>query len=141
MIRDTMTLFRTTSKEKGNRRGYGLHGIAACIFFLLAVSGCTPKLYNVNMRYEPTKAIQPTQTDGQKYSVTVASFIDRRKIDDTILIGRVISSDGIPIPVLPKYVTPTDAVSAALRELMFKSGYLISPEKPSWSSVPARWPN
>jgi len=143
MIRETMTLFRTESNKKGDRRGHWLHGIAAALFFLLAVGGCAPKLYNVNMRYEPTKVIQPAQTDGQKYSVTVASFSDQRKIDDTIVIGRVISSDGVPIPVLPKYVTPIDAVSGALRELMFKSGYLVSPEKPSWdlkeSTIRPEW--
>jgi hypothetical protein len=130
MIRDAVTAQQTTSETtRGGRR---LAGFAAGLLFLVAASGCTPKLYNVNMRYEPTKEIQPAVTDGKKYSVTVASFIDQRKMDDTLLIGRVIESDGTPIPILPKYVKPTDAVSAALRELMFKSGYVVSPDKPSW---------
>jgi hypothetical protein len=130
MIRDAVTAQQTASKTtRGGRR---LAGFTAGLLFLLAAGGCTPMLYNVNMRYEPTKEIQPAVTDGRKYSVTVASSIDQRKMDDTLLIGRVIESDGTPIPILPKYVKPTDAVSAALRELMFKSGYVVSPDKPSW---------
>ena len=61
-------------------------------------------------------------TDGRKYSLTVASFIDSRKMEDTLLIGRVIKSDGSSIPILPKYVKPTDAVAAALRELLIPVG-------------------
>ena len=94
--------------------------------------GCAPKLYNVNMRYQPTKAIPPAVTDGRKFSLTVASFIDRRKMEDTLLIGRVVQSDGSPIPILPRYVKATDAVASALRELLIQSGYGVSPEKAAW---------
>ena len=76
--------------------------------------------------------IRPALTDGRKYSLTVALFIDRRKMEDTILIGRVIQSNGTPIPILPKYVKPTDAVASALRELLFKAGYAVSPDRPAW---------
>ncbi len=53
-------------------------------------------------------------------------------MEDTLLIGRVIKSDGTSIPILPRYVKPTDAVAAALRELLFKSGYAVSPDRPAW---------
>ncbi len=95
------------------------------------------------MRYEPTKVIQPAPTDGRKYSVTVASFVDQRKMEDTLLIGRVIKSDGATIPILPQYVKPPDAVASALRELLFKSGYLVSPDRPAWdlkeASIRPEW--
>jgi hypothetical protein len=103
-----------------------------CICLCLLLGGCAPSLYNIDMRYEPTKIIKPAVTDGRKYSVTVASFIDQRKMEDTLLIGRVIKSDGTPVPILPKYVKPTEAVASALRELLFKSGYAVSPERPAW---------
>ncbi len=110
---------------------------------LFSLIGCAPKLYNINMRYEPTKVIPSALTDGRKYSLTVASFIDRRKMEDTILIGRVIQSDGTPIPILPRYVKPTDAVASALRELMFKAGYTVFPDKPVWdlseNSIRPEW--
>ena len=107
-------------------------GIFVCLFLLVSMAGCAPKLYNVNMRYEPTKVIRPALTDGRKYSLTVALFIDQRKMEDTIMIGRVIQSNGTPIPILPRYVKPTDAVASALRELLFKAGYAVSPDRPAW---------
>jgi hypothetical protein len=107
--------------------------LLALIGLPLLLGGCAPKLYNLNLRYIPTKVIKPAVTDGRKFSVTVASFTDRRKMDDTQLIGRVIRSDGTPIPILPKYIKPTDAVSSALRELLTRTGFSLSPDRPAWS--------
>ena len=53
-------------------------------------------------------------------------------MEDTLLIGRVIHSDGSSIPILPRYVKAPDAVAAALRELLIQSGYGVSPEKAAW---------
>jgi hypothetical protein len=99
---------------------------------LFLLSGCTPQIYNVSMQYEPTKVIPAAVTDGRKYRLTVASFTDQIKMDDPLLIGRVIKSDSETIPILPRYVKPTDAVAAALRELFVKSGYVVSPDRPAW---------
>lgn len=124
-----------TAPAKRRNLVRGVRGFIFSLMFLgliLPLIGCAPKLYHVDMRYEPTKEIPPTVTDGRKYSLTVASFIDRRKMDDTLLIGRVIRSDGTPIPILPQYVKAKDAVTAALRELLFKTGYKVSPDKPAW---------
>jgi hypothetical protein len=107
-------------------------GVLVCLLLLVSTIGCAPKLYSVNMRYQPTKTIVSAVTDGRKYSLTVASFIDRRKMEDTLLIGRVVHSDGSSIPILPKYVKAADAVAATLRELLIQSGYGVSPEKAIW---------
>ena len=123
--------------KKGGTPCQGLIGTLVCLSLLSLVNGCTPALYSINMRYEPTKVIQPATTDGRKYSVTVAAFVDQRKMADTLLIGRVIKSDGETIPILPQYVKPTDAVATALRELLFKSGYLVSPDRPTWDLTEA----
>jgi hypothetical protein len=104
--------------------------VVLCLFVSLA--GCTPKLYSVDMRYTPTKIIEPAQNDGRKYSLTVAALVDQRKMEDNLLLGRVIESDGTPIPVLPKYVKATDAVAQALREVLTRAGYSVSPVKPAW---------
>jgi hypothetical protein len=53
-------------------------------------------------------------------------------MEDTLLLGRVVHSDGSSIPILPKYVKAADAVAAALRELLIQSGYGVSPEKAVW---------
>jgi hypothetical protein len=132
MIADMVAAAIAACREKGEVAALRPAGIFVCLFLLVSIAGCAPKLYNVNMRYEPTKVIQPALTDGRKYSLTVASFIDQRKMEDTIMIGRVIQSSGTPIPILPKYVKPTDAVASALRELLFKAGYTVSPDRPAW---------
>jgi hypothetical protein len=106
-------------------------GLILCL--LWASIGCAPKLYSIHMRYQPTKTIPPALTDGRKYSLTVASFIDRRKIEDTLLIGRVLKPDGSSIPVLPKTIRAADAVAGALRELLGRAGYAVSPERPAWN--------
>ena len=132
MIAENVAATVAASGKKGKLAALRHAGMLVCLLLLVSVMGCAPKLYNVNMRYQPTKVIPPALTDGRKYSLTVASFIDRRKMEDTILIGRVIQADGTPIPILPRYVKPTDAVASALRELMFKAGYTVSPDKPAW---------
>ncbi|MDA8124551.1 MAG: hypothetical protein M0009_05105 [Deltaproteobacteria bacterium] len=119
-------------------------GVLVCLGLLLFLAGCgAPKLYNIDMRYEPTKTIRPAPNDGRKYSLTVTPFIDERKIADTVLIGRVIERDGAPIPILPKYVKPTDAVAAALRSLLTQAGYAVAPDKPVWdlkeASIQPAW--
>jgi hypothetical protein len=132
MIRDITAWFRTACGKKGKPPDRGLVRIAVCLSLLILASGCAPTLYNVNMRYQATKTIPPAVTDGRKYSLTVAAFVDQRKMEDTLLIGRVTRPNGITIPILPKYVKPADAVASALRELLFKSGYTVSPDKPGW---------
>jgi hypothetical protein len=132
MIRNVAAGFRAACGKKGKPAGRSLVRIVVCLFLLLPASGCTPMLYNIDMRYQPTKLIPPAVTDGQKYSLTVAPFIDQRKMEDTLLIGRVTKSDGSTIPILPKYVKPAEAVASALRELLFKSGYTVSGDKPVW---------
>jgi len=132
MIRDIAAGFRAACGKKGKPFGRGLVRIVVCLSLLILASGCAPTLYNVDMRYQPTKLIPPAVTDGRKYSLTVAAFIDQRKMEDTLLIGRVTKSDGSTIPILPKYVKPADAVTSALRELLFKSGYTVTADKPVW---------
>jgi hypothetical protein len=123
----------TAARRNGKLAALRHTGMLVCLLLLVSAMGCAPKLYNVDMRYEPTKLIKPAVTDGRKYSLTVASFIDRRKMEDTLLIGRVVHSDGSSIPILPKYVKAADAVAATLRELLIQSGgYGVSPEKILW---------
>jgi hypothetical protein len=131
MDRDCVRASAALCKGKDGADRWTIRSAAfLCLLFLLG--GCTPQIYNVGMRYEPTKAAPAALTDGRKYSLTVASFTDSRKIDDPLLIGRVITSDGTPIPILPRYVKPTDAVTAALREVLSKSGYSVAPDRPAW---------
>lgn len=137
------TVSAAAQRGKGGGAGRGPIGTALGLCLLFLLNGCAPKTYNLNMQYEPTKIIRPAGTDGRQYSLTVASFIDRRKMEDTLLIGRVITRGGTPIPILPRYVKPTDAVATALRELLFKTGYIVAPDRPAWDlderSIKPEW--
>jgi hypothetical protein len=132
MDKHSATASAATRRGRGKDAGRWPIRMAIGLCVLLLLSGCARQIYNVGMRYEPTKAIQAVVTDGRKYSLTVASFTDLRKMDDPLLVGRVIKSDGTPIPILPRYVKPTDAVAAALREVLSKSGYSVSTDRPAW---------
>jgi len=139
----TVAAATAVSGRKGRWAVLWTAGVLAGLMLLVSTTGCSPKLYNVNMRYQPTKVIAPAVTDGRKFSLTVASFIDRRKMEDTLLLGRVVKSDGSSIPILPQYVKAADAVAAALRELLIQSGYGVSPEKALWdlqeSTIRPEW--
>ncbi len=132
MNRDDKAVSAAARRKRGGNPGRWLVRIAVLLCLLGILGGCAPKIYSVNMRYEPTKVIPPAVTDGRKYSLTVASFTDQRKMEDTLLIGRVIKSNGTPIPILPRYVKPTDAVAAALRDVLVKLGYAVAPSRPAW---------
>jgi len=116
----------------GNKYRKGSLILFAILWGMTLLSGCAPKIYNVDLRYQPTKQLVPPVTDGRKFSVTVSNFIDRRKIDDTLLVGWVIRSGTSSIPVLPRYVKAPEAVAEALRKLLAQSGFNVSPEKTTW---------
>jgi hypothetical protein len=120
-------------RGRGVNPGRWMARIAVFLSLMGTLSGCTPQIYNVNMRYESTKVIPPAVTDAKKYSFTVAPFIDQRKLEDPLLIGKVITSSGTPIPILPRYVNPTEAVTAALRDVLGKSGYTVAPVRTAWN--------
>jgi uncharacterized lipoprotein YajG len=99
---------------------------------LLMLAGCAPALYSVDMKYVPTRAMPRAEGTGEIITVTVAAFEDQRKIDDKMVIGWVVKSDGARIPVLPKFVKPSVAVTSPLKDFLVRAGYRISPENPVW---------
>ena len=99
MSRDIAAGIAAAHGKKGEVSGRGLIRTIICLSPAASGRRLRTALYSVNMRYEPTKVIRPALTDGRKYTLTVASFIDKRKMEDTLLIGRVIKSDGAAIPI------------------------------------------
>jgi len=108
---------------------FRIAGLALC---LLLLAGCSPALYSVDMKYVPSRVMPRTEGTGEIITVTVAAFEDRRKIDDKMIIGWVVKSDGERIPVLPKFVKPSVAVTSPLKDFLARAGYRISPESPVW---------
>ncbi|MBW2558367.1 MAG: hypothetical protein JRD69_06000 [Deltaproteobacteria bacterium] len=100
---------------------------------LVFLFSCAPvNLYTINMAYTPSETAAAGADDTGNVKVTVARFIDSRSIEDKMIIGRVVSSDGGTIPVLPKYLKPVDAVTSGIRECLSTAGYSLSPEIPVW---------
>jgi hypothetical protein len=125
---------KPTNPEK-KRVSYMSGAIFKVIFLicsLVSISACAPAVYHVNLKYEPTGQILKPEKTGQDISVTVATFNDIRKVDDTLVLGRVTTLEGDRIPILPRYKKVTEAVTTSVREYLFKSGYKVSNEMPSW---------
>jgi hypothetical protein len=102
------------------------------ICVMVGLSACAPAVYHVNLKYDPAGKSLKQEKTGPDFPVTVAMFNDIRKIDDKLLLGRVMSLDGDRIPIFPKYSKVTEAVTTSIREYLFKSGYKVSNEIPVW---------
>ncbi|MBU1745320.1 MAG: hypothetical protein KJ649_10560, partial [Proteobacteria bacterium] len=59
----------SASGKNGKLAGLRYAGMLVCLLLLVWAMGCAPKIYNVNMRYQPTKVIPPAVTDGRKFSL------------------------------------------------------------------------
>lgn len=114
-----------------------------CLMFIglliaLCVSGCaTTGIYSVDMGYDAKDAmIPPYLKPDQKALQTiigVAEFTDTRKIDDPLVIGRVIERNGMKVLVLPKRTRPTQAVADGIRQYLRKAGYNVSGVGELWN--------
>ncbi|MDO9515870.1 MAG: hypothetical protein Q7J01_07215 [Syntrophales bacterium] len=95
---------------------------------------CAPiNLYTVNMGYLPPEMSAPATAKAGNIPITVAAFTDARQVEDTMVIGTVVLSDGKTIPILPKRLRPVDTVTDGVRECLSAEGYSISPENPAWN--------
>ena len=104
-----------------------------CVVFVVTLLvGCAPSLYSVDMKYVPTRTFPKAKGVTQPIALTVAAFQDMRKIEDNMLIGRVIKSNGKQIPVLPRFVRPSKAVTEPIKEFLRQAGYRVATESPAW---------
>jgi len=104
---------------------------------VMGLSGCaTTGIYSIEINYDPTYAhvpdfLQPAHKDLQSI-IYVVEFTDARKLDDPLVIGRVIESSGAKILVLPRHTRPTMAVAEGVRQYLRKAGYNVSSVGPKW---------
>jgi len=113
------------------------------IFLLLimvfGLSGCaTTGIYSISMDYDAENAVIPFYLKPDQKAlqsiIGVAEFVDTRKIDDPLVIGRVINKSGMKVLVLPKYTKPTYAVADGMRQYLRKAGYNLSGVVDQWDS-------
>jgi hypothetical protein len=125
-------------KNRGSVLGSNMSymAILGLLICCLYINGCANSLYSVNMYYDAGGANIPAylknDDKGRNTSITVAEFVDTRKVSDPIVIGRVVEKDGMKILVLPKYTKPTQAVTNGIKKYLLKAGYRISNDKRQW---------
>jgi len=108
------------------------------LMMLLGMSGCaTTGIYSINMGYNAEYAVVPSylQPDQKALQtiIGVAEFTDARKIDDPLVIGRVIEKNGLKVLVLPKQTRPTYAAAEGVRQYLRKAGYNVSGVGQRWN--------
>ncbi len=99
---------------------------------MLLFTGCVPAIYSVDMNYTPTGAMRSFAKVDQPVPITVAAFVDARKVDDKMQIGRVVKSNDIVVPILPRFMNPSQAVTAPFKEFFRRAGYRVSADSPLW---------
>lgn len=100
---------------------------------LILILSCAPvTLYTINMNYTPSGTVSTGAGDMDNIRLTVAEFIDSRNMEDKMMIGRVVSSDGVTTPVMPKHIKPVDAVTTGARKCLSAAGYSLSADTPVW---------
>ena len=108
-------------------------GLLVSIFIFLGCAG--PSLYSVNMFYDAEQAAIPAYLKADKASdaiISIAEFTDTRRMDDRLVIGRVVEKDGMKNLVFPKNIKATKAVSKGIKEYLRKAGYKVSDKIVQW---------
>ncbi len=113
--------------------------IFLALVMALSVSGCaTSGIYSISMDYDAENAVIPFYLKPDEKAlqsiIGVAEFTDKRKIEDPLVIGRVIEKGGARVLVLPKYSRPTHTVADGMRQYLRKAGYNLSGVVDLWDS-------
>ena len=112
--------------------------ICGLLFLSIVFSGCAgPKIYSINMYYDADQAVIPAhlKADGKASGavISVAEFTDARRMDDQLVIGRVVKSDGTNILVFPKNVQATKAIPSGIKNYLKKAGYKVADKVEQWN--------
>ena len=103
---------------------------------IIGFLGCAgPNLYSINIYYDADQVAIPAYLKADKSSsaiITLAEFIDTRRMDDRLVIGHVVEKDGMKNLVLPKNVKATKAISKGIKEYLRMAGYKVSDKMMQW---------
>ena len=107
-------------------------GMLFSIFSFLGCAGSS--LYSINMYYDAQQATIPAylKADISSAVISIAEFTDKRQMDDTLVIGRVVEKDGANKLVMPKNIKATKAISNGIKEYLRKSGYKVTDKIEQW---------
>ena len=113
-----------------------IHGL---LFFIIICTGCAgPNLYSINMYYDAEKAVIPndlqTSVKSPGTDISVSEFTDNRQMDNQLMIGRVLQSDGSRSFVFPKSVKATKSVSNGIKNYLKKAGHKVTERLEQWNT-------
>jgi len=112
-----------------------LCGMLLSIFMIAGCAG--PYLYSINMYYDAYQADIPAHIKNSDknadFSISVAEFSDIRKIDDDLVIGRVIESNSVNVLIVPKNMKATKAISTGIKQYLKEAGYKVSENMEPWN--------
>lgn len=110
--------------------------VAMWFLFILTFSGCAgSNLYSINMYYDAEHAVIPDYFNVEKPSsmmISVAEFNDNREIDDKIILGQVVESDGKKSLVVPRNIHADKAIPNGIRRYLRKSGFVVADKVEKW---------
>jgi hypothetical protein len=113
-----------------------LVGLVMIVCVCSILSCVANSLYSVNLRYDAADAVIPSYLRAdqkvQRETISVAEFTDTRKMEDRLVIGRVVERDGMKTLVLPQYTKPTQALAQGIKEYLRKAGYKVTAKLEKW---------
>ena len=128
-----------SGKENNHRPTVRLHSLNRLGVFIAGLAlltlmwGCAHGAYSVDMKYVPTRPMAEIKGPGKDIRITVSTFEDLRKTDDKLEIGWVWDPYGGKVPVLPRLVKPSMAVTLPVKEIFQKVGYQVAADTPRWN--------
>jgi hypothetical protein len=134
----------------GYKRRYNLLFTMTLLLFAfyvaVSLSACARvSPYSIDINYEPADTTPALNKNVWKLVLTVSKFNDLRQVEDKMVIGKVIKSDGTEISIFPKFRTPSDAVTDAVRDYLTKAGNKLSAGTPGWDlsndAIKKEWGN
>ena len=108
-------------------------GLLLSIFYFWGCAG--PSLYSINMYYDAQQADVPAYIKAAITNtlISVAEFNDKRRMEDTLVVGRVVEKDGSNKLIMPKNINATKAISNGIKEYLRKAGYRITDKIEQWN--------
>ena len=112
-----------------------IYGLFFTSFIFLGCAG--PNLYSINMYYDAEQTAIPgyVKADAKVSGsmISVAEFTDTRKMDDRLVIGRVVEKSGMSVLVFPRNVRATRVISSGINQYFKKAGYKVSSKTEQWN--------
>lgn len=115
--------------------------ILAAVVLLCACAPVTH--YPIHVRYTPEGEGPQAQTAPTGQVVTVATFIDKRELDDPTIIGTRTKRNRKTVPFVSSEREPATNITEAVKTYLFARGYTVRGETPQWDlklhTLKPRW--